>query len=226
MHLNGDDRQVVLDRRLYKDLMAYADQAASELGKTDQNHLDFIHRHVCKFNHHIRDAIPLAVRPSFLLQQQQECAREIRAWARRSGMKAYLRVSGDDGAAEYYLPVTIMGRSTVDHRRTRYVVVRPFHLNLEQYQSLSLNRRITGGSIQADIPIKLSYHPITGPMVIHASWMNDRDVVINFAASPSFLKLNPPEGSHECHGGVLDGIWRSPPFLSMVNPSDQEPTDR
>lgn len=225
MHLNGDARQIVLDRRLYDSLMSYAEQGSYELAQEDRDAITAIRRHVLKFNPFARGSIPPLQRPEYLLEQKQQYAKSIRQWACRSGSKAYLRMSTDGGAVEYHIPVTIMGRSALDHHRTRFIVVRPFQLNLEQYQALSRNRRITGGMIHSGIPVKFSHHPITGSMVIHANWMNDCAGVMNFAASPSFLKLQPPEGSHECHGGILDGIWRSPPFLSTVNPSDQKPTD-
>jgi hypothetical protein len=212
MHLNGDDRQVVIDSKLFSLLMAYAKDKAYELDKEDAAQVAAIQRHVIKFNPHVLKDIPLALQPAFLLEHQKEYARAIRTWACRSGTKAYLLMTADCGTEEHLFPVTVMGRSTLSPAGMRYVVVRFCNLNTEQEEALMRHRRVTGGVIRSGAKIKLGHHPITGPILLHACWMNDSSDTMSLAVMPSFLKQSPPEGAHECHGGLLDGVWRVPPI--------------
>lgn len=219
MHRNDDTRQVTIDSELFGLLMSSAKIGAGEEGPEAVALMSIIERHAIRFNRHVRDNIYLAMQPGFVLQHKQQYAKALRQWASCTGKKAYLYMTGDAGVVEYYLPVMIMGRSELGPEGLRYVVVRPCSLNTEQEQSLSRNRRVTGGVIQSGSKIKLTHHPITGPTLIHASWMNDRPGPLTFAVLPAFLKLELPEGSHECHGGILDGVWRTHPVFHELPPS-------
>lgn len=218
MHLNGDTRQVTIDATLFGILMAYARNGLEyEARPEDVRQLNAIERHAIKFNRHVRENIALALQPGFIHRHKQEHARAVRQWALHTGTKAYLYVTSNGGVDEYYLPVTIMGRSAVSTDGLRLVVVRPSHLNLEQFEALSMDRRARTRGFQPGTKIKLGFHPITGPTLIHACFTKKGTGVFNLAAFPSHLKLCLPEGSHECHGGLLDGVWRAPHFLSQVN---------
>lgn len=217
MRRNEDARHVILDSERYRVLMAYANDMAGELGQADEAQVAAIGRHAGKFNRHLRNDIPLVLRPAFILQHRQEYAAALRQWASRTGTKAYLLMTANCGTERYFFPVVVMGRSALSvgpSEPRRYVVVRPYGLTDDQAAALQRHRQITGRVITHGSSVKLALHPITGPLVLHASWMNDRDGVIDFAALPGHLKLSPPEGSHECHGGLLDGIWRAPSLLS------------